>query len=184
MVERLKKIIRKIVSGRGISELEYLEAHGFRHGKNFQFYSGHPIDSNWPWLISVGDNVMLASDVKILAHDASTGYTGAYTKIGCVTIGNNVFIGANSIVLCNTKIGDNVIVGAGSVVTKDLLSNSVYAGNPAKYVCSFEEYRDKHMKNVNTHPCFTEHKWNEWRQASPEEWERMRKCLRDTFGYV
>ena len=67
MITKLKKIIKNMLGG--ISELEYLEAHGFRHGKNFQYYSGHPIDSNWPWLISVGDNVMLASDVRILAHD-------------------------------------------------------------------------------------------------------------------
>ena len=113
MIRKLKDIIKNIrrkYVGEG-SEVEYLEAHGFRHGKNFQYYSGNPIDSNWPWLISVGDNVMLASDVRILAHDASTGYANGYTKIGCVTIGNNVFIGADSIVLCNTKIGDNVIVG-------------------------------------------------------------------------
>lgn len=82
---KTKKNYKKYVCVGGISELEYLEAHGFRHGKNFQYYSGHPIDSNWPWLISVGDDVMLASDVRILAHDASTGYTGARTKIGCVS---------------------------------------------------------------------------------------------------
>lgn len=127
---------------------------------------------------------MLASDVRILAHDASTGFTGAHTKIGCVTIGNNVFIGADSIVLCNTRIGDYVIVGAGSVVTNDLPSNGVYAGNPAKYICSFEEYKNKHMTNLNTHPYFSEHKWDEWGKASSEEWEKMRERLEDTFGYV
>ncbi len=184
MIRKLKNIIKNIVKNRGGGELEYLEKHGFRHGKNFQYYSGHPIDSNWPWLISVGDNVMLASDVRILAHDASTGFTGAHTKIGCVTIGNNVFIGADSIVLCNTRIGDYVIVGAGSVVTNDLPSNGVYAGNPAKYICSFEEYKNKHMTNLNTHPYFSEHKWDEWGKASSEEWEKMRERLKDTFGYV
>ena len=127
---------------------------------------------------------MLASDVRILAHDASTGYTGAHTKIGRVTIGNNVFIGADSIVLCNTKIGDYVIVGAGSVVTSNLPSNGVYAGNPAKYICSFGEYKKKHMENADTHPCFIEHKWDEWSKATPEEWEKMRERLEDTFGYV
>lgn len=47
-------------------------------------------------------------------------------------IGNNVFIAANSTVIGNIKIGDNVIVGAGSVVTSDLPSNGIYFGNPAK----------------------------------------------------
>lgn len=47
-------------------------------------------------------------------------------------IGDNVFIAANSVIIGDIKIGDNVIVGAGSVVTKDLPSNGIYFGNPAK----------------------------------------------------
>ncbi|MBR4888527.1 MAG: acyltransferase, partial [Clostridia bacterium] len=127
----------------------------------------------------------LASNVRILAHDASTAKIwGVRTKVGIVKIGNNVFIGADSIVLCNTRIGDNVIIGVGSVVTKDIPSNSVYAGNPAKYVCSFEEYTKKHQKNQETHPICREHSWKEWQNASPTEWEDMRNKLKDTFGYL
>lgn len=104
---------------------------------------------------------MLSSNVRILAHDASTGKAGAHTKIGIVRIGNNVFIGADSIVLCNTRIGDNVIIGAGSVVTHDVPSNSIYAGNPARFVCSFDEFQEKHLKNLETKPYFSEHRWDE-----------------------
>lgn len=164
--------------------MDYCYAHGFTSGKNFQYNSGYPIDANWPWLISVGDDVTLASNVRILAHDASTAKTGAHTKVGIVRIGNNVFIGADSIVLCNTRIGDNVIIGAGSVVTKDIPSNSVYAGNPAKFICTFEEYRNKHLSNRMTHPTFGQHPWNEWINASDEEKAEMKKQLEDTFGYL
>lgn len=52
--------------------------------------------------------------------------------VGFPKIGNNVFIAANSTIIGNISIGDNVIVGAGSVVTKDLPSNGIYFGNPAK----------------------------------------------------
>ena len=162
----------------------YCYAHGFTSGKNFQYNSGYPIDSNWPWLISVGDDVTLASNVRILAHDASTAKVGVHTKVGIVKIGSNVFIGADSIVLCNTRIGDNVIVGAGSVVTHDIPSNTVYAGNPAKFICSFEEYQRKHQENLKTHTYFKQHSWTEWADASEEEKEAMRKCLEETFGYV
>jgi serine acetyltransferase len=50
------------------------------------------------------------------------------------TIGNNVCLGANVSIIGNITIGDNVIVGAGSVVVKDVPSNSVVAGNPAKVI--------------------------------------------------
>ena len=53
---------------------------------------------------------------------------------GSPKIGNNVNIGANACILGNITIGDNVIIGAGSVVVKDVLSNSVVAGNPAKVI--------------------------------------------------
>ena len=164
--------------------MDYCFAHGFQAGKNFHYNSGFPIDSNFPWLISVGDNVTVATGVKLLAHDASTALVGTHTKIGIVRIGNNVFIGANSIVLCNTRIGDNVIVGAGSVVTQDIPSNSVYAGNPARFVCPFEDFKDRHLFARETHPVFSEHRWQEWPTASKEEHDQMREKLKDTYGFL
>lgn len=184
---KLRRIIERIFRGGANPEKEtmnYCFSHGFKAGKNFSYNSGYPIDANWPWLISVGDNVTLASNVRILAHDASTVKAGVKTKIGIVKIGNNVFIGADSIVLCNTRIGDNVIIGAGSVVTSDIPSNSVYAGNPARYICSFEEFSLKHQENQKKHPIFREHSWKEWPNASEEEWNEMREKLKDTYGYL
>ncbi len=164
--------------------MQYALAHGFTHGKNFQYNTGYPIDANWSWLISVGDNVTLATGVKLLAHDASTVKTGAHTKIGRIQIGSNVFIGANAIVLPNVRIGDNVVVGAGSVVTRDIPSNSVYAGNPARRLCSFDEYQQKHLANRKTHPVFSSHAWNEWQEAPEADRLAMREVLEDTFGYL
>ena len=180
----LKRIIPELGHNSEKETMDYCYAHGFTSGKNFQYNSGYPIDANWPWLISVGDDVTLASNVRILAHDASTAKTGVHTKVGIVRIGNNVFIGADSIVLCNTRIGDNVIIGAGSVVTRNIPSNSVYAGNPARFICSFEDYQKKHHENQANHPTFREHPWYAWKDASPEEWAEMRRKLEDTFGYL
>lgn len=180
----IKKILRRGLSNPEKMAMDYCYAHGFTSGKNFHYNSGYPIDANFPWLISVGDDVTFASNVRILAHDASTVKTGAHTKIGIVKIGSNVFIGADSIVLCNTRIGDNVVIGAGSVVTKDIPSNSVYAGNPARYICSFDEYKRKHLNNRETHPIFDQHKWDEWTNASDEEKNEMKQKLESTFGYL
>ncbi len=182
----LKAILRKML-GRANPEKETMDfcyKNGFRSGKNFHYNSGYPIDANYPWLITIGDDVTLASNVRILAHDASTVKVGALTKVGIVNIGNNVFIGADSIVLCNTRIGDNVIIGAGSVVTRDIPSNSVYAGNPAKFICTFDEYQQKHMKNRETHPLLFGHPWYEWATIPDKEKEEIRAQLADTFGYL
>ncbi len=51
-----------------------------------------------------------------------------------IVIGNDVFIGANSIILKGITIGDRAIIGAGSIVTKNIPSDEIWAGNPAKFI--------------------------------------------------
>ena len=62
---------------------------------------------------------------------------------GPIKVGNNVFIGSNTVILPNIKIGNNVIIGAGSIVTKDIPDGSVVAGNPAKLITTFDKYIEK-----------------------------------------
>lgn len=121
-------------------ELELLKERGLRVGCNLRNHSVYPFDALLPWLISVGDNVCISSNVKILAHDTSTEYVNGHTKIGIVEIGNNVYIGHGTTILCDVRIGDNAIIGAESVVTKDVPANTVFAGNPARYICTVQEY--------------------------------------------
>ena len=66
---------------------------------------GYELDPSHCWLIEIGDNVTFGPHVQVLAHDASMHNVLGYTKIGRVRIGNNVFIGAGSIVLPNVQIG-------------------------------------------------------------------------------
>lgn len=115
---------------------DYLLHNGMKVGKNTSIYSWTTIDAGKPWLIEIGDDVIISSEVRILTHDASTQVVGCGTKLGRVSIGDHCFIGAQSTILCNVKIGNDVIVGAGSVVTRDLPSGGVYAGVPAKFVCN------------------------------------------------
>ncbi len=70
------------------------------------------MDISHCWLISIGNDVTLAPGVRLIAHDASSKKWAGYTKIGLISIGNNVFIGAQSVVLNNVKIGNNVVIGA------------------------------------------------------------------------
>ena len=62
---------------------------------------------------------------------------------GAIDIGNNVFIGMNTMILPGVKIGNNCVVGAGSVVTRSIESNSVAVGIPAKVIKSTEDYREQ-----------------------------------------
>ncbi len=166
-------------------ELSFRISRGMKVGKNCHLFSVATIDGRWPWLISFGDNVTVSSDVHILAHDASPNMVGCETKIGRVDIGNNVFIGVGSTIMCNVRIGDNVIVGAGSVVTKDLPENAVYAGNPVRFVCSIEEFRNKHQLQRKVCPDFsTIHRWDEWIDAPEDDKQKMREMLKDGCGYV
>lgn len=110
----------------------------FKHGKNFR--SNTKIDSLFPELVEIGDNFISAPGSRILSHDASLLLFTRKIRANRTIIGNDVFLGANSIVMSGVHISDRVIVGAGAVVTKDIPSNSVVAGNPAKFICSVDEY--------------------------------------------
>lgn len=125
----------------------YLRQKGVRIGKNFMVWTKmqFAIDLTRPWLIEIGDNVEIAAGVTILTH----GYdwcvihhkTGEILgSAGKVKIGNNVFIGTKVTILGGTTIGDNVIIGANSVVKGVLESNSVYVGNPARKAATLDEY--------------------------------------------
>ncbi len=135
-----RTIINKI---RGVTDISTCIKRGLTIGENVYINYGCDIDSDFCWLITIGSNVTLAPKVHILAHDASTKRELGYTKIGKVTIGSNVFIGANTIILPSVTIGDKVVIGAGSVVTKDIPTNSVAAGNPARVICSYDEYMQR-----------------------------------------
>ena len=183
ILKKLKRFLSGTDSSR--EEWEYRLSRGLVVGEDTHIYSIEGIDGAWPWLIRIGNHVTISSNVTILAHDASTNVVQCDTKLGRVTIGDHVFIGARSVVLCNTKIGDNVIVGAGSVVTHDLPSHAVYAGSPARYICSIEEYRKKYMEQYQSRPHFDQVlPWNEWAKATKEQREEMIRGLEDGIGFV
>lgn len=120
---------------------------GMKVGKNCSIQPRCIFDYSHCHLISIGNNVTLAPEVYILAHDASTKRVLDYTKIANVIIEDNVFIGARSLIMPGVTIGENSIIGAGSIVTKSIPKNSVAVGNPAKVICEYDEYIKK-QKNI------------------------------------
>lgn len=134
-----RKIIRKIL-GR-VPSIEELRCRGVVIGKNCNIYGN--IDNGHGFLVTIGDNVTLASGCTLLAHDGSTKNIVGYSRVGRIDIGNDVFVGAFSIVLPNVRIGNKVIIGAGSIVTKDIPDNSVAVGNPARVIGTYDAYVEK-----------------------------------------
>lgn len=100
-----------------------------------------------PWLVSVGDRTTISVDVLIITHDGSGWLhrddNGRRYMIAPVSIGSDVFIGARSIILPGVRIGDRVVVGAGSVVTRSIPDNSVVAGNPARFISTYDDYANR-----------------------------------------
>jgi acetyltransferase-like isoleucine patch superfamily enzyme len=120
-------------------------------GKNARF-TGKISFGSEPFLISIGEHVTLAHNVTFHTHDGGVWiFREKYPNIniyGKITIGDNVFVGSNVIILPNISIGDNVVIGAGSVVTKSVESGSVVAGNPARLIRTVNEYEEKVLKNA------------------------------------
>lgn len=149
MVYRLVKVLRLIkrhlprLFMNGVSYARYL---GVEVGENCRIYT-----KTWgtePFLVKVGNRVTMTSGVRIITHDGATclikneqGHR--YQKYREVNIGDDVFIGVNSIIMPGVKVGSRVIIAAGSVVTKDIPNESLVGGNPIKVIGNYDDYRNK-----------------------------------------
>ena len=106
------------------------------------------IDITRPSLVTIGSNCSLNENFTLLTHDWVTGVfiranMDFLPSSGRVTIGNNVRFGQHCTVLKGVTIGDNCFIGAGSIVTKDIPANSIAVGIPCKVVCTLEEFHKK-----------------------------------------
>ena len=98
-----------------------------------------------PYLISIGNNVTITRGVCFVNHDGGVAlFRNEFPRLnvyGKIKIGNNVFIGINSVIMPNVTVGNNVVIGAGSIVNRDVPDNVVVAGVPAKIIKSIEDYK-------------------------------------------
>ena len=131
--------------------ISYLRKKGVTIGNGTQFFGRVLIDVTRPCLVEIGKNCVFIDGVKVLTH----GYDWAvlrdkYNEIlassGKVVIEDNIFIGANTIILKGVRIGRNTIIGAGSVVIHDIPANTVAAGNPCRVIMSIDEYYEKRKR--------------------------------------
>lgn len=94
------------------------------------------LDKLFPKGVHIGENTLVAGGALILSHDHCKRVGNNQPYLVDTYIGKNCFIAVNAIVLPGVTIGDEVIVGAGAVVTKNIPSNCIVAGNPAKVIRS------------------------------------------------
>lgn len=168
---------------RGDFTTEKLVSMGMKVGHNFKRLNGAILDPGHCWLIEIGDNVTLAPRVHILCHDASTKTFLNYTKIGRVIIGDNVFIGAESVVLPGVTIGSNVVIGANSTVTHDIPDNSVAVGSPARVISSLDAYLKKEQERMGSSPCYSED-YTLRKNVSMEKRMQQKLELDGKIGYI
>jgi maltose O-acetyltransferase len=116
---------------------------GMHLGKNVGIMPGVKFDPPHSFLTSIGDNCIIAPDVRFLNHDASTFIHLKMAKIGKIVIKENCFIGAGSILLPGIEIGPNSIIGSGSVVSRSVPPNVIAAGNPAKVIKPITDLLEK-----------------------------------------
>lgn len=151
------KSIYRILKTKVESKLNPLK-YAKKVGVNFPWGGVHLYGNvSWstePWLITLGSNVHITAGVKFITHD---GGTLLYRHIvpdleitKPITVGNDVYIGNNALILPGVNIGNNVVIGAGAVVSRDIPDNSVAVGVPARVIKTADEYLEK-LKRESLH---------------------------------
>lgn len=108
-----------------------------------------------PYLIEIGNQVRVTNGVRFITHDGGVwvlrnlGLEKNADIFGKIKIGDNVHIGSDVVIMPDITIGNNVVIGVGAVVTKDIPSNTVAAGVPAKQIRTLEEYHEKNFKKID-----------------------------------
>lgn len=111
--------------------------------------------------VKIGDNCQIAPNVSIYTaghpiHPVSRNSGYEYGKE--VVIGDNVWLGGNTVICPGVHIGDNVVIGAGSVVTKDIPDWCIAAGNPCKVI---RKISDEDKRKLFRNEEIDEEAWND-----------------------
>ena len=180
-----KGYVRFFVSS-GFAYAAYLKKKRVFHSQGNGCFISKAANIPDPYLVDVGDNVWITSGCQLLCHDASVIMInlmrGGYRdRVGPIVIGNNSFLGNNTVLLPGTRIGSNTIVGAGSVVTRKVPDNAVVAGNPARYICDFEQYARKVESDSSAYPWQELLKKNTRHVYDPRLEARLRRERIDYF---
>ena len=136
----LKEILGK-TSNKFFIEQPFVCDYGYNIEIGKNFYSNHNLVILDPAKVIFGDNVFIGPNCGFYTAEHPLDYQTRNKELEYakpIVVGNNVWFGGNVTVIGGVSIGDNVVIGAGSVVTKDIPSNTVVAGTPAKIIKNLE----------------------------------------------
>ncbi|MDG0811834.1 acyltransferase [Cohnella rhizosphaerae] len=138
-----------VLTGRNMNHIiNCFRKNGVNIGEGCNIYSD--LLTSEPYLITIKNNVTISNDVQFITHDSSVCKVipDLSDFFGEISIGDNCFIGARSILLPGVTLANNIIVGAGSVVTKSFYEEGILiAGNPAKKISDVEVFKEKVMEH-------------------------------------
>ncbi len=140
--------------GINVDMVKWLRNQGAKIGENCEIHQYVDFGSE-PYLITIGNHVRITNGVRFFTHEGGI-YVLRNLYDSCnnadefapITVGSNVHIGVNALIMSGVNIGDNCIIGAGAVVTHDVSDNSVVVGVPAKKICSINDFYFKHMNEL------------------------------------
>lgn len=137
------------------SKLRKLKRAGLQVGKGTLLYPEFDSFGSEPFLIRIGENCIVAKGVKFITHDGAVrvinnkdGKGTIRNKFGKIDIGDNVYIGENSIIMMNVSIGSNAYILPGSVVYRDVPGSFAAGGNPAVLKNRIEDFHPSYANEI------------------------------------
>jgi maltose O-acetyltransferase len=166
----------------GRMDAHYYRSLGMQIGDDVHIGPDCRLDPSTAWMITIGDSVVIAPGVQVIAHDASLRRRTGFTKVQPVVIGSRVFIGAGTLVLPGVTIGNDVVIGAGSLVARDIPDGSLAVGRPAEVVMPLAEFEARERDLLEEGPRYNED--TPGRLLTMTERESMRReIFPGTFGW-
>lgn len=157
-VNSFRKLYRKLIKFCLTNEqyIKVLRKDGVKVGDGCVIWKNVVFGSE-PYLISIGNHCRITDGVKFVTHDGGLWVIREMERFNPnnrhwdilkeITVGDNVHIGWNTIIMPGVHIGNNVVIGCGAIVTKDIPSNSVAVGVPARVIEDLEIYFQKNKSS-------------------------------------
>ena len=179
----LANLRARIASARLKRRWANLKAIGLNLGQGVNLPASTWIDTSHCFLITIGDWCGFGEQCMILAHDGQMDEFLDAGLIAKVTIHESCHFGSRTVILPGVEIGPRTIVGANSVVSKSLPPDTVCAGNPAKVICSLDDYLVRHREQLARSRGFP---WTEYNAAAltPERLREMLAVLAGAPAYI